>query len=220
MVRRLAVLLLLIPALAALAAPQPYKKDAGPLAVAVARYDWVDAARNRPVPVKIYFPEKGAGPFPLIVFSHGLGGSREGYEYLGRHWASHGYVVALPQHLGSDDAVWRNKANPVQEIRRAAMDLGNAMARPLDVRFVLDRLTAMNQEDGPLHGRLDLSAIGMSGHSFGGWTTLALAGQVFPRGVTLADPRVKAAISMSAPAAQRRQPSTKATARSASPFCT
>jgi len=204
MVRRLPVLLLLLPALA-FAASQPYKKETGPLAVAVARYDWIDAARSRPVPVKIYYPEKGEGPFPVIVFSHGLGGSREGYEYLGRHWASHGYVVALPQHLGSDDAVWKNQQDPARELRRAAADIGNAMARPLDVRFVLDRLTAMNREEGPLHGRLNLKKTGMSGHSFGGWTTLAVAGQVFSRGSTLADPRVKAAISMSAPAAQRRR---------------
>jgi predicted dienelactone hydrolase len=210
MIRRHALaVLLLLSSLPALAAPPPYKKDPGPFAVAVERYDWVDASRNRPVPVKIYFPEKGAGPFPgpfpVIVFSHGLGGSREGYEYVGRHWASHGYVVALPQHLGSDDAVWRGKEHPGPELRRAAMNLENAMARPLDVRFVLDRLTAMNKEKGPFEGRLDLERIGMSGHSFGGWTTLAVAGQVFPGrlgSAGLADPRVKAAISMSAPVAR------------------
>jgi predicted dienelactone hydrolase len=190
--------------LAAAPASPPYKKEPGPSAVSAVRYDWTDGSRNRPVPVKIYFPEKGAGPFPVIVFSHGLGGSREGYEYVGRHWASHGYVVALPQHLGSDDAVWRGKRQPGVEMRKAAADLSNAIARPLDVRFVLDRLTAMNHEDGPFKGRLDLNAVGMAGHSFGGWTTLAVAGEVFPGGRTLSDPRVKAAIAMSPRAAEGR----------------
>jgi predicted dienelactone hydrolase len=202
-------LVLLIPALAALAAPQPYKKDAGPFAVAVVRYDWTDAARKRPVPVKIYFPEKGAGPFPVIVFSHGLSASREEYEYVGRHWASHGYVVALPTHLGSDDGSW-NRAHPGQPVQPGSADLEDAMARPLDVSFVLDRLTAMNREKGPFRGRLNLNEIGMSGHSFGGWTTLAVAGQSFPgftgggRKGTLGDPRVKAAVAMSAPPAPRQ----------------
>ena len=39
----------------------------------------------------------------MIVFSHGLGGTRDGYEYLGRHWASYGYVSVHLQHKGSDD---------------------------------------------------------------------------------------------------------------------
>ncbi len=202
---RSAALTILALALSAVAAVHPYKKDAGPLAVAVTRYDWVDTARNRHVPVKIYSPEKGAGPFPVIVFSHGLGGTREGYEYLGRHWASHGYVVAHIQHEGSDDQVWKGQERPGLALAEAARDVKNAIARPLDVKLALDQLTALNREAGPFHNRLDLNAAGIAGHSFGGWTTLAVAGQVFPTG-SLADPRFKAGIAMSAAVELRRDP--------------
>lgn len=183
------------------AAVETYEHGAGSYAVATVSYDWVDSARNRKVPVKIYYPEKGQGPFPVIVFSHGLGGSRDGYEYLGRHWASHGYVSVHPQHLGSDDAVWRESKEPARDLARAAAEPGNAVARPKDVSFVLDRVTALNRDVTPLKGRLDLRAIGMAGHSFGAWTTLAVAGQRMGplQRSSLADPRVKAAIEMSAP---------------------
>ena len=68
---------------------------------------------------------------------------------------------------------------------------------------MLDQLEKLNAEPGPLHGRLDLSRVGMAGHSFGAHTTLIIAGQqmVGPLGkaMSLADPRVLAAIPMSAP---------------------
>ena len=60
-----------------------YKQSPKPIQVEVVRYDWFDSKRDRKVPVKIYFPKSGNGPFPVILFSHGLGGSRENYEYLG-----------------------------------------------------------------------------------------------------------------------------------------
>lgn len=44
----------------------------------------------------------GSALLPVVVFSHGMGGSREGYEYIARHLATHGYLVVLPQHGGSD----------------------------------------------------------------------------------------------------------------------
>src|SRR5271170_3301939 len=78
--------------------------------VEVLRYEWFDASRNRKVPVKIYYPNTSDGVFPVIIFSHGLGGSREGYEYLGRHWAACGYVSVHVQHLGSDNRVWQDAA--------------------------------------------------------------------------------------------------------------
>lgn len=185
------------------AAPHRYKSTASH-EVEVVRHDWTDLKRDRKVPVKIYFPRSGDGPFPVVIFSHGLGGSREGYEYLGRHWASHGYVSVHLQHLGSDDAVWRDAAGyKMGAMRKATLDPRNAINRPLDVSFAIDQLEKLNKEQSPLQRRLDLDRIGVAGHSFGAFTTLAVAGQVFApgvrRGTTVADPRVKAAIPMSAP---------------------
>ena len=183
-----------------------YKEAAGPFAVETVKHDLLDAKRDRNVPMKIYYPKSGAGPFPIIIFSHGLGGTCDGYEYLGRHWASHGYVCVHVQHIGSDDSVW--KGLPVAErsaaMGRAALDITNAINRPQDVTFAIDEVLKMNRaEHSPLKGRLDAERIGVAGHSFGAYTTLAIAGEVFvlPTGreLAMADPRVKAAIPMSAP---------------------
>ena len=59
------------------------------------------------MPVLICYPKDISAdkPEPVIVFSHGLGGSRETYAAYGMHWASYGYVVIFPQHHGSDTAV-------------------------------------------------------------------------------------------------------------------
>lgn len=207
-----------------IAKPQPYKKDAGAFEVATVSYDWKDAKRDRVVPVKIYYPSGVKGieiewskfKSPVIIFSHGLGGTREGYEYLGRHWASHGYVSVHLQHIGSDDSAWRGQQQQfMQAMRQAAADPTNAINRPLDVRFAIDQVEKLNSaEDSPLKSRLDLENIGMAGHSFGAFTTLAVAGQTFvlPRGgeQQLADPRVKAAIPMSAPVPRNKEQHTKA----------
>jgi len=170
--------------------------------------DWVDTARDgRPVPIKAYLPVDAPGPSPVVVFSHGLGGSREGYSYLGEFWASHGFISVHVQHLGSDDAVWRNQPwyKRKRAMRRAVADTDNSLNRPVDVSFVIDRLEALDADAGsPWHEKLDLDRIGVAGHSFGAFTTLAIAGQVFvgrdgqPR--SLADGRVKAAIAMSSQA--------------------
>ncbi|HOQ62231.1 MAG TPA: hypothetical protein PKZ08_16505, partial [Vicinamibacterales bacterium] len=103
---------------------KPYKDQPGPYEIGVLVQDWVDANRQRTVPVKIYYPKSAEGASPVVVFSHGLGGTREGYEYLGRHWASHGYVSVHVQHQGSDDSVWRNvrPAGRLQAMRDAAGD--------------------------------------------------------------------------------------------------
>jgi predicted dienelactone hydrolase len=87
-------------------------------------------------------------------------------------------------------------------MRRAAADPRNALDRVKDVTFAIDQLTALNTADGPLKGRLDLQHLGMAGHSFGGWTTVAVCGEVFsPGGRDLSgvDPRITCGIAMSAP---------------------
>jgi predicted dienelactone hydrolase len=67
-----------------------------------------DAKRSRDIPIRIYLPGRAA-PSPVVIFSHGLGGTRAGSEYLGDHWAQRGYVVVFVQHPGSDDSVWKDK---------------------------------------------------------------------------------------------------------------
>jgi predicted dienelactone hydrolase len=189
----------------------------GAYEVAVVRYTWKDARRQREIPVKIYYPVQGAGPFPVILFSHGLGGSREGYEYLGRQWASHGYVSVHLQHLGSDRAVWENSWSKLLALRQAAHNLQNSLNRPLDVSFALDQMDKLNQSKSPFQGRLDLSRVGAAGHSFGAYTTMAVAGQVFGRPggreLSLADPRIKAAIPMSTPVPRKKGNLTRAYAK-------
>jgi predicted dienelactone hydrolase len=161
--------------------------------------DWTDAARKREVPVKVYAPKDGPGPFPIVVFSHGLGGSREGYGYLGRHWAGHGYVSVHPQHLGSDTAVIRG--GPGGQ-RAAALDPAQWRERALDVSFTITKLEQANREDARFKGRLDADRIGVAGHSYGAHTTLAVIGQKLwmpgQGAQSFQDARVKAAIAMSA----------------------
>ena len=173
----------------------PYAAQRKLLPTDFVRFDWEDARRDRIVPVKIYFPAEGSGPFPVIVFSHGLGGTRETYEYLGRQWAANGYVVVHLQHVGTDDSAWRGSTQPMQSMRRA-IGAKTAIDRVVDERFAIDQLEPLNRSDAKLRGKLDLKHIGMAGHSYGAHTTQATAGM---RIGTRASPdeRVTAAISMS-----------------------
>ncbi len=176
----------------------------GPRKVGTLLADWVDAGRDgRKVPVKVYYPG-GSDACPIVIFSHGLGGSREGYEFIGRFWASHGYVSVHVQHAGSDDAVWRGvpPREVVVAMRKATMDPQVVANRPRDVTFAIDMLETLHKDaKSPLHQRLDLARLGMAGHSFGSWTTLAVGGlSAGPLGQTWQDKRIKAMIPMSSPA--------------------
>lgn len=169
-------------------------------------FDWVDARRGRPVPVRIYWPTAAApvGGWPVILFSHGMGGSRRGYSYLGRHWASQGFVAVHVQHVGSDRRLWGgdSRLTLVMRLHQAAQP-AEAISRTGDIRHALDRLL-----EGPLADRIDRQRIAVAGHSYGANTSLLLAGarlsdpQRFGDGLTaldLRDPRIKAAILISAP---------------------
>ncbi len=68
-----------------------------------------DTARQRDIPLRVYLPSAHT-QHPVVLFSHGLGGTRSGCAYLGRHWAARGFVAVFLQHVGSDDSVWRNAA--------------------------------------------------------------------------------------------------------------
>jgi predicted dienelactone hydrolase len=180
---------------------EPYKEAAGPHKVETLNADWTDAARQRTLPVKIYYPTDLEAPAPVILFSHGLGGSREVGAYLGRHWASHGYVCVFLQHPGSDTSAWQGKRNPVEALRQTLRDPSHFVDRPKDVQFAVDQIERFAKQDPQFRGKLDPRRIGLGGHSFGADTTQVAAGMgagaLAGREVSLAEPRIKAAVLMS-----------------------
>lgn len=158
--------------------------------------EWIDDRRQRAVPARLYVPQ-ATRPVPLMVFSHGIGGSRLGYTWLGQHAARHGIACLHLQHVGSDRQLWSgNIFNLVGRLQAAAQD-SEAMARARDVRFALDELLT-----GELAPRFDAERIVAAGHSYGANTTLLVSGASVEREgrlVELRDDRVRAAIVLSAP---------------------
>lgn len=124
-------------------------------------------------------PATGSGPYPLIVFSHGLGAFPAMYGDLLASWAAAGYVVAAPAFpLSNQDAP-------------GGPDAGDVANQPADVAAVITRALALSDgaEGRALAGMIDPEHIGVAGHSNGGITTAGIIGQTCCH-----DDRVDAAI--------------------------
>ena len=158
--------------------------------------DWADAVRQRAVPLRLYLPQSAA-PVPLLLFSHGMGGGRQGYSWLGRHLAAMGIASAHPQHVGSDRQLWSGNIFEIAGRLRGAANDSEAIDRVKDIAFVLDTLLS-----GSMKERFDERRIVAAGHSYGANTTLLAAGARVEREgrpLDLHDQRLRAAIVISAP---------------------
>jgi predicted dienelactone hydrolase len=182
----------------------PIAGDAG---IRSLELSWVDRSRERAVPTIAYLPAEG-DDWPVVIFSHGVGNSRRGYDYFGRAWAANGYLALHVQHHGSDDELLRQKG--VMALIRSTSDRQHWQDRPRDVSFAIDQLeriaggSVASREEEALAGRLDLTRVGVAGHSYGAFAALAVSGfliDLHPMGgvTSFRDPRVKAAIAISAP---------------------
>ena len=154
-------------ALPDLTQPGPYDIRQVPLTL-------VDASRDRTYAAEVFLPQDLAavvGPLPIVVISHGLGDSRTSFFGLAAHVASHGFAVALPEHVGSNST---QKQALLTGLDRETFRARAFLDRPLDVSFLLDELERLNTST--FEGRLDVSRVTAVGHSFGGYTALALGG--------------------------------------------
>lgn len=136
-----------------------------------------DAVRNKDVPVRVTYPTN-SDKVPLIVFSHGAGGSGDGYTGLTEYWAEHGYICLQPTHADSMQqqkeegknatlfgAMWDASVNPEAWVNRTK-----------DIVLVLDSIDEIEKRVPAIKGRIDRSRIGVSGHAFGAFTSQAVAG--------------------------------------------
>jgi dienelactone hydrolase len=125
-------------------------------------------------------PDRTGAPYPLIVFAHGLGGSPAEYMTLLSSWAEAGFVVAAPLFpLSSGETP-------------GGPDAADVVNQPGDMRFVIDRVLALDTEPTSLlHGLVDPHEVGAAGHSNGAITTLGLVSNTCCK-----DAMVKAAVVM------------------------
>lgn len=136
----------------------------------------IHSDRDRQFRVLLYKPEGAPtqwreGKTPVVIISHGLASNPEDRSNLATHLASYGFVVALPQHPGSDT---QHVTDLLAGYTREVFSVHEFIDRPLDISYIIDELESRNSLE--FGNRLDVENVGLLGHSFGGYTVLALAG--------------------------------------------
>jgi len=101
------------------------------------------------------------GRFPLVVISHGSGGSHLLYRTFASYLARNGYIVAMPEHPGNN-----------RNCNDREGTLANLVGRPRHIRLTLDGVCA----DKQLGQAVQADKVAIIGHSLGGYTALAVAG--------------------------------------------
>ncbi len=101
------------------------------------------------------------GQFPLVLISHGNGGSHLLYRTISTYLAKNGYIVAMPEHYGNNrnNNQWENTSE-------------NLINRPRHLSLTIDELCS----EGSFGKSIKSNHIAVIGHSMGGYTALALAG--------------------------------------------
>ncbi len=178
-----------------------------------------DETRSRDVLTQIYAPI-GPGPFPVIVFSHGFGGSYRQFANTARFWASYGYLVLTPTHADSilygdlDERDVQVARAYLQGVRSGALESGaraaflDLLERPAhienragDLALIVRALGEPGSIEESVRARADLARLGLAGHSYGAYTALVVAGATLERdgrAISFANPAFSAFLAVSA----------------------
>ncbi len=164
---------------------------------------------GRNIPIKVHVPSVG-GPYPVVVISHGAGGNWDTHYAQANFLASQGFVVLSLEHVGSNTDRMKSTLRVFKNLKDMIHDSNEVLGRPKDVHFAIDQAERWNRSEKRLLGRMDLSRIGVMGHSFGAFTTMVIAGMrpaldwIEPRvdsgkglGPDLSDQRVKCGVALS-----------------------
>jgi len=143
-------------------------------------------------------PHAEKGPYPLLVFSHGYGGSGLGVVFLAEALAARGWIVAAPDHHDCCSAVrigtGQLKDYDRRGLLRHAMQIAASghedrpeyFYRLDEIKLVLDGIPTSD----PFGRHINLNRIAVGGHSFGGFTALGVCGTIKKR----RDARIKAVL--------------------------
>jgi predicted dienelactone hydrolase len=125
---------------------------------------------ERKVPIKVHLP-KTAGPFPVVVLSHGAGGDWDTHYAQAQHLASYGYVVLCLEHTGSNRERMTQGFRLMKNLEEMIHDADEVLARPKDVSFAIDRAETWNQTHEKLRGKFDMQRVGATrGARQGAWS--------------------------------------------------
>jgi len=140
--------------------------------------------------IRVVFPEEMSSKLPVIVWSHGMYGSRDGYDPLVKGWAKAGYVIVQPTHLDSLEYMTREEKR--QLLLKPNVDRTQSWnSRPVDIHQCFDLVPDLEKRIPELRRRVDVTKVGMGGHSFGAWTTQVAAGMSLPTVKDSAEKRAK-----------------------------
>ena len=143
--------------------PGPFT-PAEPVITTIDRPDSANPANTLSLPITITYPTEGAGPFPVIVFSHRYRGTMGDFAPMVRQWVSHGYVVLQPQHRDSRNCEANCITSFLEQDDRAA-----------EMAAVIQQLDEALAAVPGLGARVDHHVAGLAGYGFGA-NTAQLAG--------------------------------------------
>ena len=133
----------------------------------------LNSKSSKPFQANLYIPLEITKPAPIVVISPGFSSEPMAFDYLGKHLATHGIAVAIPEHIGSGK---NHKTAVLQGRKEFVINPVEFVERPLDIKYVLDELELLALSDPFFKKRLNIDEVGVIGHSLGGYTALALAG--------------------------------------------